>query len=119
MYDFFACDDAIVLDEGYDTFHIINPGNETDGSYMYSNEKLLDKVLKFTTDRIDEDQQNSLNRPETPAGMKGLLLNKKLILNIEEQAKQVTDPKISYDDVLAVPPNRSQMRSVIIFAARK
>lgn len=119
MFDFFGCTDAMVLDEGYDVFFISNPA-DTNGNYIYSNEELLRKILAFTKERVDLDHEDSLKNASGytfPGGMKSFPLNTRLLNGVEKDFK-ASGPE-PYEDVILVSPQRSQMRSVLIFAARK
>ena len=119
MFDFFGCTDAMVLDEGYDVFFISNPVNSR-GDYTYSNEELLAKVLAFTKERADRDHDESLKTAGSyvfPGGMKCFPLNAELFKEVDNDF--ASSGKKEYTDVLLVSPQRSQMRSVLIFAARK
>ncbi len=116
MYDFFGCDDAVVLDEGFDTFQIINPYNEK-GGFVYSNEQILSKIAFFTRAMIAKEHATTLETTKSyhfKGGMCEWPLNKPLIDEINEDLKKYNDD--DYDDILSVRPHRSQMRSVIIFA---
>ncbi|HEV2706158.1 MAG TPA: hypothetical protein VGV59_09555 [Pyrinomonadaceae bacterium] len=116
MFDYFGCDDAMVLDEGLDTFQIINPVKE--GGYAYSNEELLAKILTFTKGMVDEEEARSKKESyEFAGGMKAWPLNRDLLSVIDADSK--TSPKSDYTDVLIVRPHRSQMRSVLILAERR
>jgi hypothetical protein len=119
MFDFFGCTDAMVLDEGYDVFFISNPVNSK-GDYVCSNEELLAKVLSFTKERVDRDHDDSVKTARDyvfPGGMKCFPLNIELLKEIDDDF--ASSGKKEYTDVLLVSPQRSQMRSVLIFAARK
>jgi hypothetical protein len=118
MFDFFGCIDAMVLDEGYDVFFMANPTLDG-GGYKYNNTEILKKVLAFTKKRVDHDHKESLKVSQsyaTPGGMKEFPLNKELLDEIENDSKMLG--LAEYDDVMLVEPQRSQMRSVLIFAAR-
>lgn len=115
MFDFFGCTDALVLDEGYDVFSLTNPVDG--GRFRYSNHELLQRVLSFTKQRVDEDVIDaSKTAARYPLGsdMKQWPLNQSLITEIDEDFATVGQRE--YSDVLTVPPNRSQMRSVLILA---
>ena len=121
MFDFFGCTDAMVLDEGYDVFFISNPTN-IDSSYKYTNDELLKKVLTFTNQRVEHDQEESLDKANdysyfSKGGMKEYPLNKSLIKELKRDYESI-EPS-DYSDVVLVQPRRSQMRSVLIFAAKE
>lgn len=118
MFDFFGCSDAFVLDEGYDVFFVANPRNGN-GDFKYANEQLLDKVLSFTKARFDKDHEESLRTSATlpySAGLREFPLNQKLAKELDTGFAAVG--QLDYADVLLVEPQRSQMRSVLIFAAK-
>jgi len=115
MFDFFGCDDAMVLDEGYDTFQIINP--LAAGLYKYTNDELIARILSFTKEISDDEQKKSLDTTvnyKYQGGLKLWPLNKSLFEEIEQDFNK--SGQCDYSDVLSVRPHRSQMRSVLIFA---
>jgi len=118
MFDFFGCTDALVLDEGYDVFALINP---LDGNrYRYNNQELLRRVLSFTKHRVDQDAADALQKTKNYRlgnDMKAWPLNKKYMEELEQDYKRAG--RVDYHDVITVSPNRSQMRSVLIFAVRE
>jgi hypothetical protein len=129
MFDFFGCEDAMVLDEGYDTFQIANPSIEVGGlrQYKYSNEQMLDGVYTFTRRKLDEDAREAdralaeakKSGTHIPSwlekGMREWPLNKSIFATIAKQRRSKRD----FSDMIIVSPNRSQVRSVMIFATRK
>lgn len=132
MFDFFASEDAIVLDEGYDTFHILNPNPkkkiEDPDNYEYDNKKILDEVAEYTLWRMTRDQEEFKEKEGSKSSPYGLglnmwewPLNKKIYKKVEDYCKnhklKPKEPK--YLNAMAVEPRRSQMRSVIVFAVRK
>jgi hypothetical protein len=119
MFDFFGCSDAMVLDEGYDVFFISNPV-ASKAEYIYSNEELLAKVLAFAKERVDRDHEDSLKTASSyifSGGMKNFPLNTNLLKEVDDDF--ASSGQKDYSDVLLVSPQRSQMRSVLIFATRK
>lgn len=132
MFDFFGCRDAMVLDEGYDVFFVVNPSKEG-GGYKYNNEELMKRILTFTKERVDKDHDESLKKEKEradkdhneslktpkpdPTGMKAFPINKALLSEIEVDYNKIGSAE--YGDVMLVEPQRSQMRSVLIIAARK
>jgi hypothetical protein len=118
MFDFFGSDDAVVLDEGYDTFQIINPKVD-EKRYRYTNEELLCRILQFTKAMVDKEHKQSLQLSgyEFSGGMKSWPLNKPLFAELDEETVEPCDA--DYSDVMAVEPGRSQVRSVVVFAAEK
>ena len=124
MIDGFSCQEAMVLDEGFDVFQIINPNsNKTDSGFQYNNEELLDKVLAFTHKQIQADIAESegkeVNASQLGGKMKDWPLNRDLLneVDTEWQEKMLTD--LDYSDIFHVKPGRSQIRSVIIFAKKQ
>jgi hypothetical protein len=116
MYDFFGCTDAMVLDEGYDTFHVINPHSDG-GAYKYSNEEICEAVLRFTHQMLLDEYKESEEHDNL--NMKDWVLNRGLLRAVEEDFCQLAPASDTPADLLTVRPHRSQMRSVIIFAAPK
>lgn len=135
MYDFFGCEDAIVLDEGYDTFHILNPNikqKETDpDNYAYSNDEVLRQVASFTRWRLQEDakdcevaeakKKDPKDKYKLGANMREWPLNRQLFKDMEAFCEEKSiDMKPPKDlDVMAVEPRRSQMRAALIFAVKE
>ncbi len=139
MYDFFGCEDALILDEGFDTFHIVNPAVKTRGrsGFAYDNKRLLDEIAvyalaKFEVDREKCSKELAADREKVPAtarparyyrpgGSDGFTedmadwhLNAPLIEELKRYCEKVKSQK-TYRSI-AVEPQRSQIRSVIIFA---
>jgi hypothetical protein len=130
MHDFFGCEDATsVVDEGYDTFLIVNPNpnDSEDGPnhYLYDNSEFLKKVASFSKWRADKDDHESCSfhyaLDSDPPGLKGWPLNKPLFRGLDvfcsEQHAQPAEPNAL--DIIAVPPRRCQMRAVLIAAVRQ
>ncbi len=126
MFDFFSCSDAMVLDEGFDVFALSNPN--TDGNLKYSNEQVLKKVCSFSKETFDSDAKEAIAEAEVEAlaGKESYPLGKDLKkwpLNLV-LAKELENDfdefgHVPYEDIIMVPPLRSQMRSVLISAIRK
>ncbi len=127
MYDFFGCTDALVLDEGYDVFMVTNPAivREVKGQskivdYAYTNEQLLNKVLGFTAQRAKMDaaeaKAQSAQYVYGPDMMKWPLNERYFAELIENYEKHETS---DFSDIMTVTPNRSQMRSVLIYAVHE
>ncbi|MCK5129509.1 MAG: hypothetical protein KAQ68_06645 [Clostridiales bacterium] len=134
MFDFFASEDAIVLDEGYDTFHILNPNTKKEindpDNYEYDNKELLKQVAAYTLWRTNQDQEEfkkkelekaSDDRYKLDIDMWKWPLNEQICNRLTKYCiKEKVDPAEPKDlTVMAVEPRRSQMRSVLIFAVRK
>jgi hypothetical protein len=113
MYDYFRCDDAMVLDEGLDVCLIVNKKNEKE---KYTNEEMLHKVWSFTREQLARDERDSLKKldPSYPTGMKTFPLNEELVKELDTDFAEPID----YSDVFRVTPGRSQIRSMLIFAER-
>lgn len=109
LYDFFACDDAIILDEGLDVCLIVNDG--------HSNKELLHKVWSFTRQRFLADDKESRVRPARgyEKGAASYPLNSELAAELKKDFRQAAD----YADVFRVMPGRAQLRSMLIFARPK
>jgi hypothetical protein len=142
-YDFFGCHDAIVLDEGFDTFHLVNPNPKAKEAgpdcYSCDNNSLLKQAAEFTKWRAQADHDESVksSRPdgltdtenhnarvikdEMEKRFENWPLNKPVFSELESfcEAKKITAKAPRQLDAFAVPPLRSQMRAVIIFAVRK
>ncbi len=127
MYDFFGCKEAMIVDEGYDTFQVINPSVQQDADdadqYAYENQDMLKKIAAFTRSRAEEDHRESLNNHYVESGgLKQWTLNKRLFNLLEEfceKEKVTAEPRLDWRDVMAVEPHRCQMRAVLIFAVRR
>jgi len=119
MYDFFGCRDAMVLDEGYDVFFVNNPNQ--DNKYRYTNDELLARVSTFTKQRakadVEEARRASADYPLGPE-MASWPLNR--AVSFDELLRESDDSSSrDFSDIMLVTPNRSQMRSVLIFAVRE
>ncbi len=118
MFDFFGCTDAIVLDEGYDVFSLTNPQGPR--GFLYSNEELLARVLSFTRQRVDQDAAEAAKTAadyKLGPDMRKWPLNDKLLSELDQDFERIGE--VGFSDVLTVPPNRSQMRSILIFAVEE
>ena len=142
-YDFFGCQDAMVLDEGFDTFHLVNPVVDPDGenkALALDNDALLKQAAAFTKWRARLDHQESIKRhkdhPDVPTQAevyhKAMVtdggaprfenwpLNQRVFEELDKYCKENgVDPAPPRElQAFAVPPLRSQMRAVVIFAVR-
>lgn len=135
MFDFFGCEDSLVLDEGYDTFHVLNPNpkkrQDDPDAYKYDNEEILRQVAAFTLWRMELDKQEceiaeskkerGIERYKLGPDMWAWPLNKHRYKSVwghcAENGIKATPPNEL--DVMTVEPHRSQMRSVLIFAVRR
>ncbi|MBN2130934.1 MAG: hypothetical protein JW741_15640 [Sedimentisphaerales bacterium] len=115
MYDFFGCEDAIVLDEGYDTFHLVNPAAGK-GVFKYSNTEMLSTAYSFTREQLEKDFSES--EQHDGKGMWEWPLNQEILKTIKLDRRRFRNPEPN-PDILVVPPRRSQIRCVIIFASRE
>jgi hypothetical protein len=112
MFDFFGCLDAMVLDEGFDVFSIVNPKGPNG---LCSNEEVLRKVLAFTHSMVEKEHAGTENGDYPyPGGMKQWPLNRALMQEIEDEYRK--SGPADWSDVVLVAPQRSQVRSVLIFA---
>ena len=126
MYDFFGCEDALVMDEGLDTFHIVNPNpkakDDDPDVYEYDNQQLLDELAAFTLARLEKDREDckkSIGNYPLGEDMAEWPLNRKLVQELRDHcAKFKLKPGQEFRS-LAVEPHRSQIRSVLIFAVLK
>ncbi|GCA75439.1 hypothetical protein MiTe_02273 [Microcystis aeruginosa NIES-2520] len=121
MSDGFGAEEAMVLDEGYDVFQMINP-MEDDHAFTYTNEKLLGRVLAFTYDQMLLDKAESVkypvNGPALGGNMRQWPLNQNL-LNQVEIDYGIGAAGLDYTDIFPVRLSRSQIRSILIVAVRK
>ncbi len=127
MIDKFSCEEAMVLDEGLDVFQIVNPmiKNENQSSFRYTNQEILNKVLKFTYEKLQEDNKTNKKEKEKQVNatvlgkeMKDWPLNKKLWETVENVWNAAEIEELDYSDIFPVQPKRSQIRSVLIFAVK-
>lgn len=117
MFDFFSCSDAMILDEGFDVFALSNLNIY--GTPKYSNKELLKRVCAFSMHQLDLDAKEAkISNTDYPLGdqLTEWPLNIRLAKDLETDFKEYEDS--SYEDILMVPPLRSQMRSVLIYAVR-
>lgn len=130
MHDFFGCEDAMVLDEGYDTFLLVNPVERTKNgtqTYLYDNEQFQLKVAQLSKWLSDEDRAKSADKTKSYAldpeghGMFAWPLNSAIFDELNEFCKTHNLVGIEPDklDVVAVPPNRAQTRAVLVLAKKK
>jgi hypothetical protein len=131
MHDFFGCDDAVVLDEGYDTFLIVNPNAKEDEAsrdrYLLDNSAFLQRIAGFSKALADADEVDSLRRAHERSGMykdvgmKTWPLNQGLFAELDAfcSTEKIDYAQQDLNDMIAVRPNRSQMRAVLILAQKE
>lgn len=119
MYDFLACGEAMVLDEGLDVFQLVNP---TLGKIpQYSNQQLLTSIAARVNQLVIEEEEKYASEWERsnqhqPTTLSGIPLNKKLFAELAS-AETVSDAPMP-DEVFPVSLKRSQIRAVLIFAKK-
>jgi hypothetical protein len=122
MSDGFGAEEAMVLDEGYDVFQMINP-MEDDHAFTYTNEELLDRVLAFTYDQMLLDTaastRNPVNVPALGGDMRQWPLNQNLLEQVANNYRVGGLAGLDYTDIFPVSLGRSQIRSILIVAVRK
>ncbi|WP_223210427.1 hypothetical protein [Microcystis aeruginosa] len=116
MSDGFSAEEAMVLDEGFDVFQMINPMKD-DHAFTYTNEELLDRVLAFTYDQMLLDTAASVNNPVNGPALGGDMrewpLNRDL-LNQVEIDYGIRGSGLDYADIFPVRLRRSQIRSMAL-----
>ena len=126
MYDFFGCADALVLDEGLDTFCVVNPKKENtedkhdSNAYKYSNADFLEKLRQMSYQHFEKDAEiakkvshsygQGNDMPQWP-------LNAELYRGLSPEATKKN--RDDYSDIVSVEAQRSQVRAVLIFAVRQ
>ena len=125
MYDFFGCEDSMVMDEGYDTFLLLNPNQKEKESdedrYLHNNDDMLKAVAAFSRWRVDCDHADSVKEGHPLGrGMKDWPLNQKLLKELDDycMAADIKGKSPDEVDIVSVAPNRSQLRAVFILAKR-
>ncbi|MDJ0731123.1 MAG: hypothetical protein QNJ33_14140 [Crocosphaera sp.] len=131
MIDQFSCEEAMVLDEGLDVFQIVNQSGENQDkpSFKYTNQDILNNVLKFTYEQMqkDNEQNKKEQKKQVNANLLGeeminWTLNQQLWQDVEDAWNNLTpEVKETLDDsdIFSVKLRRSQIRSVLIFAVKK
>lgn len=121
MSDGFSAEEAMVLDEGFDVFQMINPMRD-DHAFTYTNEELLKKVLAFTHAQMLRDTAESpgdqVNGLQLGGDMRQWPLNRDLLNQVESDYGKIAAAP-DYTDIFPVELRRSQIRSILIFAVRK
>jgi hypothetical protein len=138
-YDFFGCTDAMVLDEGFDTFLLSNLSgahSKKQHDLRLSNKKFLDEVACFTAWRAKRDHEDSIRKGTSRTTEYGERigrytrkkigsfqdwpLNKRHFRELKAylQRHGLTEAAPDSLSIMAVPPLRSQMRAVIIYAQK-
>jgi len=115
MFDFFGCADAMVLDEGFDTFQIVNP-SVGDGVYKFTNEDILLSTLSLAHHQLQSEVSMAPNHDGQ--SMRQWPLNIALCDEIENDYQNAGGSR-GHKEVFVVQPHRSQMRSIIIYAVKK
>ncbi|HEU4391160.1 MAG TPA: hypothetical protein VFV34_25400, partial [Blastocatellia bacterium] len=120
MYDFLACSDAMVLDEGLDVFQLVNPFNEN-GIPKYTNEEILDSIALRVRELVDEEQSQyekgyqEANGTRPTKQFRDIELNRALF---EAVFKHSVPNQPLPDEIFPVRLQRSQIRAVLIFARK-
>lgn len=112
MYDFLACSEAMVLDEGLDVFQLVNPLRNA--RCAFTNEQIL-ATTAHTTGRLIEDEIDESKRKypkEVPPDR--MDLNRDLFQ--EHRRWRRLPSAVSENDLFTVMPQRSQIRAALIFA---
>jgi hypothetical protein len=121
MYDFLACGEAMILDEGLDVFQLINSEtpnsnlrDHATGNPRFTNEQILNGVAHFCHQLIESERAECKTKfTQDPADFP---LNKQVFeeLNRANASTDALDP----NELFAVAPQRSQIRAVMIFAKK-
>lgn len=128
MYDFFGCDDALILDEGYDTFHIVNPNQKTEelahDDYLYENQDILNEIASFTLWQYMKDAQECKKMSSTyqlGQDIEKWPLNKSIFNDLKNYCHENGIEAKPPDEleIIGVEPHRSQMRAVLLFAVSR
>lgn len=116
MYDFLACGEAMVVDEGLDVFQLVNPQYGS-GEYKYRNEEILASVAAHTTGLLEREEAECRKRfPDSPH-LRDLPLNQDVFMGLTESAHVSSGPPI--EEIFPVTHQRSQIRAVLIFARKE
>ena len=122
MSDGFSAEEAMVLDEGFDVFQMINPMKD-DHAFTYTNGELLDRVLAFTYDQMLLDTAASTRNPVNGLALGGDMrqwpLNQNLLNQVANNYQVRGLAGLNYTDIFPVRLSRSQIRSILIVAVRK
>ncbi|GEM_PF-3193885 len=132
MYDFFGCEDALVLDEGFDTFHIVNPNLKKDKRHddilKFNNDELLERIAGFTLWRLEKDRvqcKSTLKNYKYGNDLLKWPLNKPLIKKLKNYVTEKSKKGVKIKpksplkaELIAVEPHRAQMRAVLFFAKK-
>ncbi|NCR53682.1 MAG: hypothetical protein GPJ10_09730 [Microcystis aeruginosa L211-07] len=122
MSDGFSAEEAMVLDEGFDVFQMINPMKD-DHAFTYTNGDLLDRVLAFTYDQMLLDTAASVNNPVNGPALGGDMrqwpLNQNLLDQVANNYRVGGLAGLGYTDIFPVGLSRSQIRSILIVAVPK
>lgn len=119
MYDFLACSEAMVLDEGYDVFQLVNP--LIDGQPKFTNEQILGTAAVLSKRFVDEESVESQKIPpgeQRPRDVppRDMPLNHKVFQAVD--GSPYFQQAVPEAEVFTVPPQRCQIRAVLIFARR-
>jgi hypothetical protein len=116
VYDFLACGEAMVVDEGLDVFQMVNPSTPA-GTPKYGNEDLLSAIARQTKALFEQEEKKDLARKHPDGGpLRDLPLNRDLAKQVLEAPDRNSGADL--DEIFPVMPQRSQIRAVIIFAKK-
>ncbi|HEY1205231.1 MAG: hypothetical protein ABSH46_11070 [Bryobacteraceae bacterium] len=116
VYDFLACGEAMVIDEGLDVFQLVNPLSPTAGEHKHRNEEILATVARQTEALIETEEQDCDRKFPGDSRLRDLPLNREIFQDVLQTPYKSPGP--TTEEIFPVPPQRSQIRAVVIFAKR-
>ena len=113
MIGYGYCSDAMIMDEGFDVFQLINP--ESDNGYRFTNEEILRSAAALATHLIEERE------PEVRNPSKVANLNETFLQELDEcleNSPNQNEDFMRVNELFPVQPLRAQIRTVLVFAKR-
>jgi len=110
------CSDAMIMDEGFDVFQLINSESEN-GGYQFTNEEILRAAAALTADLIRRSKtQNDVRNSNKVGNLNDNILDEldQCLKNSPDQDEDLRRANILFP----VKPLRTQIRSILIFAKK-
>lgn len=123
MYHYGGCSDAMIMDEGFDVFQMVNMKAEGKSfESPYSNTEVLEIVAQGIKDLIDKDYEEQKKAGSANKSIKEIECNKDFIKeinkNLSSSGKKDDELRVKYRELFTVEPHRPQLRAILILALK-
>lgn len=123
MYHYGGCSDAMIMDEGFDVFQMVNMKAKGESFDLpYSNTEVLEIVAQSMRDLIDKDYEEQKKLGQQNMSIKKIECNKDFIKeidkNLSSSGKKADELRVKYRELFTVEPHRPQLRAILILALK-